>query len=400
MLKSSILELSQRQNAAGRRYIKWVVHEIQNDPTKWNKNGISWNEQYVNNNIESAKNMPIVVQFLDYNMSEPWGHGYLSEIKDNEPVFVDSVVVGVTDNAYVDNVEVNGKTIRALIAEGYIFEQRYSTFVDWLKGEMFDGNLPETSVEIGKKKDSSNEVIIYDGGWKEKGRVPMIYDYSGSAILGIEPSDDNAVLLELNNRTHKEKKMDKTENALIVELNNKIETKTNEINSLTNKIGSLEKTISEKETEISELNSTLTNEKNKSLEENEKLNVEINSTKTVLQERESEIASLTSEINELKAFKKSTEDKELVAELNNSLARYTDKEKEAAKEKIETFSAEPSREKMVTILSEINSYITKTILEQRESKNNKTELNSAADVYGDILELNNNGDKMPYEDLY
>lgn len=169
---------------------------------------------------------------------------------------------------------------------------------------------------------------------------------------------------------------------------------------MTNKIGSLEKTISEKETEISELNSTLTNEKNKSLEENEKLNVEINSTKTALQERESEIASLTSEINELKAFKKSTEDKELVAELNNSLARYTDKEKEAAKEKIETFSAEPSREKMVTILSEINSYITKTILEQRESKNNKTELNSAADVYGDILELNNNGDKMPYEDLY
>lgn len=261
---SSILELSQKQNASGRRYIRWVVHEIQNDVTQWNKNGISWSEQYVLNNIETAKNMPIVVQFIDYNKSEPWGHGYLSEVKGNEPIFEDSVVVGVATDASIETVEVNGKSIRALVAEGYIFEQRYSAFVDWLKTEMFDGKLPETSVEICVKKDSNNEVIIYDGGWKEKGRVPMIYDYSGSAILGIEPSDDNAVLLELNSKFNKEEKMDKTENALIVELNGKVETKINEINTLNNKIKDFEVDIAKKDEKITELNSAI-NDAQKSL---------------------------------------------------------------------------------------------------------------------------------------
>ncbi|MEK4006349.1 coiled-coil domain-containing protein [Paenibacillus sp. FSL H3-0333] len=397
---SSILELSQKQNASGRRYIRWVVHEIQNDVTQWNKNGISWSEQYVLNNIETAKNMPIVVQFIDYNKSEPWGHGYLSEVKGNEPIFEDSVVVGVATDASIETVEVNGKSIRALVAEGYIFEQRYSAFVDWLKTEMFDGKLPETSVEICVKKDSNNEVIIYDGGWKEKGRVPMIYDYSGSAILGIEPSDDNAVLLELNSKFNKEEKMDKTENALIVELNGKVETKINEINTLNNKIKDFEVDIAKKDEKITELNSAINDAQKKSSENLESVTNELNTVKTALQDKESVISTLTSEVNELRQFKKITEDKALIAELNEALKDFTDKEKETVKSKVETFSAEPTKEKINEIVSEVNSFIAKTILENRKNKEAKSETNSAADVYGDILEINSDKTSISYEDLY
>jgi hypothetical protein len=392
--------LSQKQNASGRRYIRWVVHEIQNDDSQWNKNGISWSEKYVLNNIETAKNMPIVVQFLDYNKSEPWGHGYLSEVKGKEPIFEDSVVVGVTTDANIETVEVNGKSIRALVAEGYIFEQRYSAFVDWLKTEMFDGKFPETSVEICVKKDSDNEVIIYDGGWKEKGRVPMIYDYSGSAILGIEPSDDNAILLELNSKYNKEDKMEKTENALIVELNNKIETKTNEINTLSNKVIELEGVITKKDEKVTELNASVENIQKKSDEDLNLVTTELNTAKEALLGKDNEISTLTSEINELKTFKKEAENKELIAELNDALKDFTEKEKEIVKSKFETFSAEPTKEKINEIVSEVNSYIARTILDSRKNKDIQNEANSVADVYGDVMELNNDKTPISYEELY
>ena len=42
-------------------------------------------------------------------------------------------------------------------------------------------------------KDNDGE-IIYDGGWKEQGRVPMVYDYIGHSIISITPADDAALV--------------------------------------------------------------------------------------------------------------------------------------------------------------------------------------------------------------
>lgn len=336
-MKSTIIEINQKNEVTGRTFLKWIVHEIYENTQQYNGNGISWREQYVLNNIESAKGMPICVEFLDWDQSEPFGHG-MTSIVDDEPKFQNSAVVGTTENAYVDTVEVNGRTIRALVAEGYIYEQRYPNFVTWLKSKMYDNDFPETSVEICSKKSSGNDRIVYESGWIEKGRVPMIYDYTGDAILGIKPSDESAVLLELNH-LHNDKNK-KEENELDEETQKK----------------------------ITELNQQL------------------------------ETAKAT--IEELTKYKKANEDKILIAELNSKLATYTEDEKATVKEKVTAFTSKPSTEGIHAIVSEINSFIVQKVLEKRTNKEDQEqlELNSAKSVYGDIFE--NNKNKQDYTDIY
>ena len=44
------------------------------------------------------------------------------------------------------------------------------------------------------------EKIVYRYGYKDLGRIPMKFIHSGYSLLGISPSDNNAKLLELNNK--------------------------------------------------------------------------------------------------------------------------------------------------------------------------------------------------------
>lgn len=333
-MKNTIIELNQKNEVTGRTFVRWVVHEIHESTDTYNDNGITWKEQFVLDNIESAKGMPICVEFLDWDKSEPFGHG-MTNIVDDEPKFENSAVVGTTENAFVDTVEVNGRTIRALVAEGYIYEQRYPNFVTWLKSKMFDEDFPETSVEICSKKNSGNSKIVYEDGWKEKGRVPMIYDYTGDAILGIKPSDESAVLLELNHLNNK---------------NNKEEEKMNE---------ELQKQITELNQKLEEANTT---------------------------------------IQSLNKYKKESEAKILIAELNSKLASYSNEEKESVKEKITAFNTEPSTEGIQNIVSEINSYIVQKIFENRNSKKDEVEVNNASSVYGDMF--TNEKSKEDYSSIY
>ncbi|ASA21828.1 hypothetical protein [Paenibacillus donghaensis] len=335
-MKNSILELNQKNEVTGRTYLRWVVHEIHENNQSYNENGISWKEQYVLDNINSAKGMPICVQFIDWDKSEPFGHG-MTSVENDGPKFQDSAVVGTAENASIETIEVNGRTIRALVAEGYIYEQRFPNFVTWLKSKMYDNDFPQTSIEICGKKNSGNDVIIYESGCIEKGRVPMIYDYTGDAILGIKPSDESAVLLELN---HLHNKNIKEENKLDEEI----------------------------QKQITELNQQL------------------------------EAAKTT--IEGLTKYKKANEDKTLIAELNSKLVTYTEDEKATVKEKVAAFTSEPSAEGIQTIVSEINSFIVQKVLEKRTNKEEQEqlELNSAKSVYGDMFE--NNKTKQDYTDIY
>lgn len=377
------IELSNSNKVTGRRDVKIVIHEIYDSNDKYNKNGISWNEQYTKDNIDTVKGMPICVEFLDYNKSEPFGHGETG-VKDGKPLFEDSIMVGVFEEGNIEQVEVKGKQIKALVGNGYINEQRYPLFVRWLISEMHDGRLPEGSVEICAK--DGNETIIYDGGWKEKGRVPEIYDYTGYCILGIEPADDSAVVLELN-KHNKKKEENIMDEKTIIELNNKIEEKTNEINKLQNN-------IQEKEKTIGELNSKI-DENNKLLEE--KVN-EVNALNETIKEKDVEIEKIVNELNEVKAAKKKLDDEKLINELNSKLSTYTDEEKEVAKELVEKFNKEPSKELLNNIVTNINNAIAKKVIEER-SKVVKNENNAKVDdIYGDIYDLNN--EDVTVDDLY
>lgn len=192
-----VYEISAASSVNGRRPIKAILHEIHSDESFFQHNGISWSEEFTKNNMASVVGMSIVAEFLNDDRDTPYGHG-MTEIRDNLPLFEDATMVGSFHKAYIDDVEVNGQTKRALIAEGTLDEMRYPKFVGWLRNQL-ETSGAEGSVEIVGKPEHDGR-IIYSGGWKAEGRIPQIYDYSGYAILSIPPADDTAVVMELNNK--------------------------------------------------------------------------------------------------------------------------------------------------------------------------------------------------------
>lgn len=191
-IQERILEISQVTNPNGRRKIKLVLHEIYPDRNQWNKNGITYLEQYTRDNADSVKGMPLCVEFLDEYKDIPYGHGLTGYVK-NMPVFEDSVQVGVFEDWSIEDIEIDGEIHRCLCATGYVNENRYPHFVNWLEKQIESGNPIYGSIEMSGTKENDGE-IIYDGGWKEKGRVPMIYDYVGHSIISITPADNTALV--------------------------------------------------------------------------------------------------------------------------------------------------------------------------------------------------------------
>lgn len=176
----------------GRRRIKVVLHEVYPDRQHWNRNGITYLEQYTRDNADSIKGMPLCAEFLDDDKEVPYGHGLTGQIR-NMPVFEDSVQVGAFEDWSIEDIEIDGETHRCLCATGYINEVRYPKFVKWIEDQLANGKKLRGSVEFVGTKDNDGE-IIYDGGWKEQGRVPMIYDYIGHSLISIAPADDAALV--------------------------------------------------------------------------------------------------------------------------------------------------------------------------------------------------------------
>lgn len=176
----------------GRRKVKLILHEVHPDRQHWNRNGITYLEQYTRDNADSVKGMPLCAEFLDDDKEVPYGHGLTGQVR-NMPVFEDSVQVGAFEDWSIEDVEIDGKMRRCLCAIGYINESRYPNFVKWLEKQIENGSPVYGSVEMTGTKDNDGE-IIYDGGWKEQGRIPMIYDYIGHCLISITPADDAALV--------------------------------------------------------------------------------------------------------------------------------------------------------------------------------------------------------------
>lgn len=140
-----IFELSNERQITGRRKIKVVLHEIFSNHNEWQENGISWDEKYTQQTIDSVSNMSLCVEFISEDRTLPYGHG-LTEISDM-PYMEDATVVGHFERGYIDDIEIDGETKRVLIADGYIDEMRYPKFVAWLKDKMEHGTV-KGSVEL------------------------------------------------------------------------------------------------------------------------------------------------------------------------------------------------------------------------------------------------------------
>lgn len=197
-MNNNILELN--DSIMGRCRIKVVLHEIYPTRNQWNENGITYLEQYTRDNADSVRGMPLCVEFLDDDKSIPYGHG-LTGFIGNMPVFEDSIQVGTFEDWSIEDVEIDGEIHRCLCATGYINQNRYPNLVDWLVKSVNKGNRIYGSVEFSGKSENRGEVI-YEDGYKDKGRVPIDYNYIGFVLLGgLRPADSSSIMLDISNYT-------------------------------------------------------------------------------------------------------------------------------------------------------------------------------------------------------
>lgn len=374
---STIYEISSENRIAGRRPIKVVLHEIFPDNTRWQENGISWKEEYVRANLHSVIGMSIVAAFLTEDRDVPYDHG-MTEVREEDrlPLFEDATMVGHFDKAYIGDVEIEGVTKRCLIAEGTLDEMRYPKFVAWLREHMAESTV-KGSVEIVGKPEHDG-YIIYSDGWKDEGRVPQDYDYSGYAILSVKPADEAAIVMELNNKkTDKEDETmdEKTKNELMAavasavsEVNSKWEEYWSKVDALQADISQLKADIAQKEADIKQLQADY--DKEYAAKEAAELGLtEANAAKEAAE------ASL----NEANAKIAEMENAAAVAELNAALAPYTEEQRAVAQEEIDAFNANPGS---VEINSIIGKICTAMVEAARESKVTETNSANQIDVFG------------------
>lgn len=315
---------------AGRTNIKMSALTI-HQRGQWNRRGMTWLKENVEKNLESIVGAPFVVCFIDDSKTIPSGHGTLSYDEYGNCEFLDSDTVGSIQKAWIENVVIDDINSEKLVCSGYIYNQRYPNFTKWLKDEVKKGTHIKGSVEANGKGNSRS--IIYEDGSNGKdkdgnwitGRVPVIFDFTGVAILlpdVVKEADPGSEIIELNttNNTQstdvKSDDIDKntkevTEMACepkdtsIVELNEKIVSQIEELNELKNK-------LSDAESELSSCKGKLTEAKKKEDELNELL-VEANKN---LEAQKTQISELNTEIEPLRQMKTDIAKSEAQSEIN------------------------------------------------------------------------------------
>ena len=354
-------ELSSKKNKNGRRKFKTVLCEIHPDTcvdeekqvgTEYNKNGITWIKEYCEKALPSIVGMPLRCEFIDDERTEILGHGDTGII-DGIPIYEDAVTLGTCTKGYIDTINSDKGEIMAVIAEGEIDAQCYHNFVEKLDNDIKEGIYPSGSVEI--MRTGENDSIIYKYGYKDYGRIPMVFDFSGYALLGVEPADDSAKLIELNQNKEDVNTMTDLEiKALVAQT----------VTELSNQEVEINKCKEECEAKIAEANAKVEQivaEKNEIEATSAQIQAALDALKAEKEALDKKWEELWAENDALKKALGEAKAKERIADLNNALSEFTDVEQNYAKEEIEAFNADPNS-------CEINSIVDKIWLIKKQQR--------------------------------
>lgn len=351
-------ELSAQKYKNGRRPFTAILYELQPPDcvdtenevgTKYNKNGITFLEEYCAPQLESIKDMSVTVEFLDEDRTQIYGHGLTGKTEDGMPTFNDSVVVGHFIEGYITDATIDNEKKRVVCGKGYLDEMRYSKFIAELEENLNNGVSVDGSIEIYRPEGSDS--IIYKYGWKEKGRIPTSFVHSGWAFV-LNAADPTSTLVELNQKNQskgEEKEMefnvDEIKSVIqttITELNNdkkvyedRITELNSEIAARDDKIKECESTIEGKDAEINTLTATV-EQVQKALDDLKK------EQEGMWEERE----TLEKELGKLRAEKR-------IAEMNEAISTYTEEEQKFAESEINSFKENPLEGDIDAITSKI-----------------------------------------------
>lgn len=378
-----ILEISKQTSKGGRVPIKIALLKIHEDEKETNKNGLHWKEEYVLNAIDSVKLMPICASFCDETKSTPLDHGLTGEEIDSdgvrEPLFENSETVGCFESANIEDVNINGNDIRALVANGFLYNQRYPNFVKWVRQNKALGNV-DSSIEIMGLETNDNKIVYEESEPKDEFRTPKEFVFSGTSILSVSPADDNAIVLEVaqkqenkEDKTLDEKELKELIQSTISETNSKNEELLAKITELNSTISEKDSVIAEKEEKIVELNTTV-EQVQKALDDLKKEH------ETYWAERD----ALEKELGALKA-------KARIGELNAAIEGFSDEEKKYAESEINSFNEKPLEGNIDAIVDKIYAGIGQAskkadaeakVAEQNSAKENKD--NEVIDIFSEM----------------
>ena len=370
----AIFELSSKKYKNGRRPFTAILYELQppdsvvNDiGTKFNKNGITFLEEYASKQLDSIKDMSVTVSFIDEDRTMISDHGDTG-VEDGLPIFDNATTVGHFTKGYIDSIEINGETKRCVLGKGFIDEMRYKSFVETLESEINSGNSVDGSIEIYRSE--GNENIVYKKGWIPEGRIPTEYIHSGWAMV-LNPADVNSTLLELNSKNQNKEEQKNMGEKEMRELITSVITETNSKNDeLNTKIEELNSTIESKDAEIKELN--------------DKVNANADADK----EKDEKIEELTKKNEELEKELNECKKAEQNSALDKALEAFTETEQKYAESEINAFRENPIVGNVDTVVDAINAGIGKAVkaaeadakVAEQNSANNETEL----DIFSEI----------------
>lgn len=398
----AIVELSEKKYKNGRRPFTAILYELQPPDcvvddvgTKYNKNGITFLEEYCAPQLDSIKDMSVTVSFLDDERTMISGHG-MTGIKDGMPIFDNATTVGHFTEGYIDNIESDGEVKRVVIGKGYLDEMRYSSFVEQLEIDLNNGISVEGSIEIYKAE--GNDGIIYKKGYLPKGRIPVTFIHAGWSLVS-NPADSTSSLVELNekkNKKEEEETMDMNEVKSVIQ---------STISELNDKSQDYEAKIADLNAQIEKLNDEIEN-KNNTISE---LNVSVEQVQAALDKLNKDHETYWAEREILERELAKAKVAEKLGELNSALGEFNDEEKEIAKDDIEKLTTEinsaEKKEALDNVTSEINSIKSKICMnivakqKQAEAESQRvSELNSknsehdVDDIFSEICTENKQDD--------
>ena len=383
-----IFEINNKQEKkTGYKRFKLILAEIYDKScivdetgTKYNDNGITWIDEYVENAKDTLIGSSVTVEFADDSKTDILGHGETGQYKDGVPLLSNATTIGHFDKSYIDKVtDNNGETKKVFVGEGTLDYMRYSDCIDLLSEKLSNNETIYGSIEIVRTE--NNPALVYLYGYKDIGRIPTEFEFSGYALLGcgVQPSDHTASLLELNNKNNKnEEEIITMDEKTLGMITDSIKATISECNSKNEEF----------ESKITELNSALeikTNENNDLSDKIEKLQKAIQEMETEREGFYAERDALEQELGMLKAEKR-------LAEMNTALANFTDEQKEYAKAEIEAFNADPIKSEINSITSKIYEGIGKaTIASETEKAKVIAEQNSKKiDIFADVDDTSTN----------
>ena len=379
-------EISKRNLKNGRRKFKMVLCEVFPDSsideenkvgTQYNRNGISWISSYVKKNVDTIPGMFLRAEFLDDDRTELSGHGETGII-DGMPIFENATTIGTFTKGYIEEVETEDGVKEYCIGEGEIDASCYHNFVTKTLKDISKGDTLYGSVEIMKTDD--NDGIVYKYGYVDFGRIPTEFQFSGYALLGVQPADDAACLLELNKNTKEDMTtMNDVEiKALVAQTVSEMTAHINEIN----------KCKEECEAKINEANALVeaaTSEKNEVIGSSEQIKTALEECREELKQAYEKIDNLYEEMKELREELAKAQAKERVSEMNEAIKEFTEEEKAYAQAEINAFTENPIEAELNSVVNKIWEGIGKKAKEAAVvAEQNAAHEDTVEDIFSEI----------------